>query len=60
TEIKTPFEEGALVVVRDVKHGKALALGKALRPSAAIMAEKKGKVVHNLHYVGDKLWETKP
>ncbi len=60
TEIKTPFEEGALVVVRDVKHGKALALGKALRPSAAIMAEKKGKVIHNLHYVGDKLWETKP
>jgi PUA domain protein len=60
TEIKTPFEEGALVVVRDVKHGKALAIGKALKPSAAIMAEKKGKVIHNLHYVGDKIWETKP
>ncbi len=60
TEIKTPFEEGALVVVRDVKHGKALAVGKALRGSAAIMAEKKGKVIHNLHYVGDHIWETKP
>ncbi len=60
TEIKTPFEEGALVVVRDVKHGKALAVGKALRGSAAIMAEKKGKVIHNLHYVGDRIWETKP
>jgi PUA-domain protein len=59
-EIKTPFEEGALVVVRDVKHGKALAVGKALRGSAAIMAEKKGKVIHNLHYVGDHIWETKP
>lgn len=60
TEIKTPFEEGAIVVVRDVKHGKALAIGKALRASAAIMAEKRGKVIHNLHYVGDKIWETKP
>ena len=60
TDIKTPFEEGALVVVRDVKHGKALAIGKALRGSAAIMAEKKGKVIHNLHYVGDRIWETKP
>jgi len=60
TDIKTPFEEGALVVVRDVKHGKALAIGKALRGSAAILAEKKGKVIHNLHYVGDRIWESKP
>ena len=60
TEIKTSFEEGAIVVVRDMKHGKALAIGKSLKPSAAIIAEKKGKVIHNLHYVGDKIWETKP
>jgi PUA domain protein len=60
TEIKTPFDEGALVVVRDVKHGKALAIGKALKPAATIMAEKKGKVIHNLHYVGDKIWESRP
>ncbi|OGD57517.1 hypothetical protein A3K78_03805 [Candidatus Bathyarchaeota archaeon RBG_13_52_12] len=60
TEIKTPFEEGALVVIRDVKHGKALAIGKALKSSTSILTEKKGKVINNLHYVGDKLWETKP
>jgi PUA-domain protein len=59
-EIKTPFEEGALVVVRDVKYGKALSIGKALRGSTAIMVEKKGKVIHNLHFVGDRIWETKP
>jgi PUA domain protein len=59
-EIKTPFEEGALVVVRDVKYGKALSIGKALRGSVTIIAEKKGKVINNLHYVGDKIWETKP
>lgn len=60
TEIQTPFEEGEVVVVRDVKHGKALAVGKALRSSSAIMAEKKGKVIKNLHYVGDKIWAAKP
>ena len=59
TDIKTPFDEGTLVVVRDVKHGKALAIGKALKPSTTILADKKGKVIHNLHYVGDKVWETK-
>jgi PUA-domain protein len=60
TEIKTPFKEGALVVIRDVKHGKALAIGRAMRSSTSIMTEKKGKVINNLHYVGDKIWETKP
>ena len=60
TEIKTPFEEDAIVVIRDVRHGKALAIGKALRSSTSIMMEKKGKVIKNLHYVGDKIWETKP
>jgi len=60
TDIKTPFEAGALVVIRDVKHGKALAIGRAMRSSTSIMAEKKGKVINNLHYVGDKIWETKP
>jgi PUA-domain protein len=60
TEIKTPFEEGVLVVIRDVKHGKALAIGRAMRSSTSIMTEKKGKVINNLHYVGDKIWETKP
>ena len=60
TEIKMPFEEGALVVIRDVKHGKAIAIGRAIRSSTSIMTEKKGKVINNLHYVGDKIWETKP
>jgi PUA-domain protein len=60
TEIKKPFLEGAIVVVRDVNHGKALAIGKALRTSASIMENKKGKVILNLHYVGDKVWISKP
>ena len=51
------FEAGDLVVVRDVTHGKALAVGKALKGSQEIMASRKGKVVENLHYVGDRLWK---
>jgi PUA domain protein len=50
------FEEGDLVVIRDVTHGKALAIGIANKSSAAIQASKKGKVIKNIHYVGDKLW----
>lgn len=52
------FSMGDLVVVRDVTHGKALAIGVANKSSEDIIASKKGKVVKNLHYVGDKLWES--
>jgi len=55
-EIKGDFQEGGFVVVRDVRHGKALALGKALFSSDQMRATKKGKVVANIHYVGDRLW----
>ena len=50
------FDEGSVVVIRDVNHGKALAIGLANKSSAEIEASKKGKVIKNLHYVGDKLW----
>jgi len=50
------FEAGDLVVVRDVTHGKALAIGRALKSKSEIEAVKKGRVVENLHYVGDRLW----
>ena len=50
------FKEGDLVVIRDVNHGKALAIGVANKSSADIEASKKGKVIRNIHYVGDKLW----
>lgn len=59
TEVRGEFEEGRLVVIRDIRHGKALAVGRALRPSKAIMASRKGRAIQNLHYVGDKLWNTK-
>jgi len=51
------FEVGDHVVVRDVTYGKALAIGKALKSSSDIEASRKGKVIENLHYVGDSLWK---
>ena len=51
------FEEGAVVVVVDETHGKPLAVGVALLPSEEIAKKPKGKVVKNLHWVGDKVWE---
>jgi len=52
------FEKDALVCIVDETHKKPLAIGKALLSSKEIMQELSGKVIKNLHYVGDKIWKS--
>ncbi len=49
------IRSGEPVVVVDERHGKALAVGIAL-VSGAEMKAPKGKVVKNVHHVGDEVW----
>jgi len=51
------FHANTLVVVRDERHKKPLALGVALRDKVQITSNDRGKVVMNIHYVGDWLWK---
>jgi len=51
------FQVNMLVVVRDERHKKPLALGVALLDKVQITSSDRGKVVMNIHYVGDWLWE---
>lgn len=51
------FVTGDLVLIADMKHGKALAIGEVLIDSTTARATKKGPVVKNLHYVSDKIWD---
>ena len=51
------FREKELVVVIDEKHGKSLAVGRSLYASESMKTVKKGKVIANLHFVGDPIWE---
>ena len=57
TEVVGEFGEGDLVVVRDERHRKPLAVGVALTSSREMRGMPKGKAVKNVHYVGDKLWK---
>ncbi|MFB6068801.1 MAG: RNA-binding protein [Halobacterium sp.] len=50
------IEAGDLVVVQEESHGKTLAIGRALT-SGDDMVGDSGKVVENLHHVGDELFE---
>ena len=51
------FTRDELVVIVDEKYGKSLAVGRSLLDSETLASTKKGKVITNLHYVGDPVWE---
>ena len=55
--IEGEFRKGDLVLVVDMKHGKALALGESLLDAENAKITKKGPVVKTLHYVSDKIWD---
>jgi PUA domain protein len=55
--VEGEFGKGDLVLIVDMKHGKALALGESLLDAETAKQTKKGPVVKTLHYVSDKIWE---
>ncbi|HZY93561.1 MAG TPA: DUF1947 domain-containing protein [Candidatus Bathyarchaeia archaeon] len=57
-KIQGSFAENDLVAIVDEKYGKFLAVGSSMLTAEALGVTKKGKVVLNLHYVGDEVWES--
>jgi PUA domain protein len=55
--IEGDFGKGDIVLVKDVKFGKALALGESLLDAETAKQTKKGPVVKTLHFVSDKIWD---
>ena len=53
------FEQNSLVIVVDEKHNKPLAVTIALFDSNTIRSMSKGRVLENIHFVGDDIWEFK-
>ena len=52
------FQKGDLVLVTDEKYGKPVALGEALYDTEQAKNVKQGIVIRNIHYVGDKTWNS--
>lgn len=57
-EVRNDFEKGGLLLIVDEKFGKSIALGEADMDSGAMKSLNKGKVIVNVHYVGDELWKS--
>jgi PUA domain protein len=55
--IEGEFGKGDLVLVVDMKFGKALAVGESLIDAETARTTKKGPIVKTLHYVSDKIWD---
>lgn len=55
-EMDEAVEKGDFVIITEEKHGKPLAIGEALYSGKEIMGLSQGKVLLNVHHVGDKLW----
>jgi len=52
------FEKDDLVSVTDERYGKVIAVGEIAYNSDEVAKVKRGVVVKNLHFVGDKIWRT--
>jgi PUA-domain protein len=50
------FSDGDFILVVDVKYKKPLAIGRALFDSEKMKTLDSGKVVQNIHYLNDKIW----
>ncbi|MDA4129955.1 MAG: RNA-binding protein [Thaumarchaeota archaeon] len=57
TKFEGEFHPGDIVVVREEKYGKAIAVGEVTISRLEMEQTKKGAIVNNLHYAGDKFWE---
>jgi PUA domain protein len=55
-KIDEKVAKGDIVAIVDINHGKPLAVGISLFSSEEMQALTSGKVVKNIHYVGDKVW----
>lgn len=57
-EIEDNIQENEFIVIVDETHQKPLAVGIATLNSEDLKKVNSGKVIKNIHYVGDELWKT--
>ena len=56
-EIAAGINKDDFVVIMDVNNHKPLAVGIAQLSGTEMQAATSGKVIKNIHYVGDELWK---
>ncbi len=57
TDIPEGILQGEVVTIVDATHRKPLAIGQATMDSEGLRSAKAGKLIKNLHFIGDKVWK---
>lgn len=60
TNIEDNIQKNEPIVIVDQTHQKPLAIGISQLPSEELKTTTTGKVIKNIHHVGDELWNFKP
>lgn len=55
-EIEEGIESGEIVVIVDINNKKPLAIGRAMYGFVELGSKDSGKVIENLHFIGDEIW----
>ena len=55
-KIDEGIEKDEIISIIDENYGKPVALGRALLSGKEMQEATSGKVVQNIHYVGDRFW----
>jgi PUA-domain protein len=55
-KINGDFKKGSTIVVKEEKYNKNIALGLSIYDMQELESIKKGRVIENIHYVGDVFW----
>ena len=56
-QIEGHFNRDDVIIIEDERHRKMIALGIAETDSEQMRTMTKGRVIANIHYVGDPLWQ---
>ena len=57
-EIDSNIKKGEIICVVDETHSKPLAICRALFDADEMKEKKEGKVLENIHWIGDKRWKS--
>ncbi|MBI5393211.1 DUF1947 domain-containing protein [Candidatus Woesearchaeota archaeon] len=57
TNIEQGIKKDEFIIIIDAQHKKNLAIGRTLFSGEEIQSMTKGRVIKNIHYVGDIIWK---
>jgi PUA domain protein len=57
-EIEDGIEKDQIITIIDVNNKKPLAIGRTMFSTEELRGMDSGKVITNLHHVGDKMWDS--